>query len=203
MLVWRATMSERDLCAWFDHHCLITADWQLIGGTDSNTATIGFCRETPITLDLQPVKAKAVAPLWHVVRFCEASSFSIGQMHKKMAYGLKGHWVEAETRAGSLSSLQLPAVEKKKPTKNVTELSWSQCCPHMAAKNLNSKALTCVRFAKTVASICDLEKIAHMFPEWAGSRCMRQQYRLVGVSWWVRELLLCYIWWCVHCYVVN
>lgn len=35
-----------------------------------------------------------------------------------MAYGLKGRCVEAETRAGSLSSLLLPAVEKK----NVPEL---------------------------------------------------------------------------------
>lgn len=61
MLVWRATRSKHDLCAWFDLHRLITVDRGLMGGTYSNTASVGFFEETPRTLDLQPGKTKAVA----------------------------------------------------------------------------------------------------------------------------------------------
>lgn len=57
--VWRATRSEHDLCAWFDLHCLITV--QIVGGTSAIQPPLVSLGETPITLDVEPGKAKAVA----------------------------------------------------------------------------------------------------------------------------------------------
>lgn len=88
MLVGRATRSEHDLCAWFDLHCLITVDWRLMGGTYSNTATIGFFWGNSHNSGLAAWKGKRPWPVWHVVRLCEASFLSQMYTHTQKVHGL-------------------------------------------------------------------------------------------------------------------